>query len=191
VLRSLTPIRFSDVELQAYGKQIVKSVPLETTSGPVIYTNLLGFLPMLFLASVGNEYNKAQTFMAEKATIGISSAAIVYLILGSLVGTGIGYSGWWCRSVVSATSFTLIGVMNKFLTILLNLVMWDQHATNGGILALLVCIAGGSIYEQAPMRNDAKKDTKGDTSIQDIEENADDGEEVALIEKGSPGKRRG
>ena len=32
---------------QAYGKKIVKSVPLVTTSGPVIYTNLIGFVPML------------------------------------------------------------------------------------------------------------------------------------------------
>jgi drug/metabolite transporter (DMT)-like permease len=93
----------------AYGKRIVKSVPLETRSGPVIYTNLLGFLPMLMLATVGNEYQKLWDSFWVNEDYRIPPASIPYLILGCLVGTGIGYSGWWCRSVVSATSFTLIG----------------------------------------------------------------------------------
>lgn len=74
------------------------------------------------------------------------------MIIGSVVGTLIGYSGWWCRSVVSATSFTLIGVVNKCLTILMNVLIWDQHATPGGIFSLFVCISGGLIYQQSPMR---------------------------------------
>lgn len=53
---------------------------------------------------------------------------------------------------MSATSFTIIGVMNKCLTILLNLVVWDQHAPPRGILSLLLCLAGGALYRQAPMR---------------------------------------
>ena len=57
-----------------------------------------------------------------------------------------------CRGKVSATSFTIIGVMNKCLTILLNLVVWDQHAPPGGIAALLLCLIGGALYRQAPMR---------------------------------------
>lgn len=46
----------------AYGKKIVKSVPLKTRSGPVIYTNVLGFVPMLLFANVGNEYGKLWEF---------------------------------------------------------------------------------------------------------------------------------
>jgi drug/metabolite transporter (DMT)-like permease len=80
--------------------------------------------------------------------------SIALLIIGSVVGTGIGYSSWWCRGLVSATSFTLIGVVNKCLTILLNVLIWDQHATPGGIFALAVCISGGMIYQQAPMRGE-------------------------------------
>ena len=57
-----------------------------------------------------------------------------------------------CRGKVSATSFTVIGVMNKCLTVLLNLIVWDQHAPPGGIICLLVCLLGGSLYRQAPMR---------------------------------------
>ena len=96
---------------QAYGKQVVKSVPvpLKTNSGPVIYTNLLGFIPMLILTRVGNDYHRLWEFWWSHEYYRIPPVSIPYLILGCLVGTGIGYSGWWCRSVVSATSFTLIG----------------------------------------------------------------------------------
>jgi GDP-mannose transporter len=145
---------------------------------------------MLLLASVGNEYEKLWTFWWANADFRIPPASIPYLILGSLVGTGIGYSGWWCRSVVSATSFTLIGVMNKFLTILLNVVIWDQHATPGGIMSLFVCIAGGSIYEQAPMRGESGSAMSSKQDDFAMETEVDESEQVDLIEKAIPAKRR-
>lgn len=94
---------------QAYGKKILGSVDLKTKSGPVIYTNLLGILPMMFLATVGNEYGSFWESWSADENHHIPPASIPLMILGCLVGTGIGYSGWWCRDVVSATSFTLIG----------------------------------------------------------------------------------
>lgn len=184
----------------AYGKSIVKSVPLETRSGPVIYTNLLGFLPMMMLASVGGEYAKLWEFWWASDSYHIPPASIPFLILGCLVGTGIGYSGWWCRSVVSATSFTLIGVMNKCLTILLNVAIWDQHATPGGIFSLFVCIAGGMLYEQSPMRGAKTAEVSPPGADDDAFKtdmsaggSDDEGEEVNLIEKGAgqAAKRRG
>ena len=64
---------------------------------------------MMLLATVGKEYSKLWEFWWANDKYHIPPASIPYLIVGSVVGTGIGYSGWWCRSVVSATSFTLIG----------------------------------------------------------------------------------
>ncbi len=77
------------------------------------------------------------------------------LAVSSVVGTLIGYTGWSCRSLVSATTFTLVGVINKFLTILLNVFIWDKHASPLGIAALVVCLLGGSCYRQSPMRSNA------------------------------------
>ena len=74
------------------------------------------------------------------------------LAVSSVVGTLIGYTGWSCRSLVSATTFTLVGVINKFITILLNVFIWDKHASPLGIMALVLCLVGGSFYQQAPMR---------------------------------------
>merc|ERR1719198_2609698 len=75
------------------------------------------------------------------------------LFFSSVVGLLIGWTGWTCRSMVTATSFTLVGVINKFLTILLNVFIWDKHASGSGILALILCLLGGSRYRQAPLRN--------------------------------------
>ena len=53
-------------------------------------------------------------------------------------------------------SFTLIGVVNKMITILINTLIWDNHASSYGIASLMVCIVGGTIYRQAPLQSEIK-----------------------------------
>lgn len=152
---------------------------------------LLGLLPMLLFAATNGEYHAFSEHRTEGKPI--TAAAILFLLLGCVTGTGIGYSSWWCRDKVSATSFTLIGVMNKCLTILINLSMWDQHAPPGGIAALFLCLVGGSLYRQAPMRivslsnkevaNQADDVWETDLNMEDKEAVAD--EEVELLDQAS------
>lgn len=141
----------------AYGKKIITGVDLKTRSGPVLYTNMLGWPPMLGFAAMGGEYGRLhENMMQNSQTSGeplLPPVGLALLLLGCVVGTGIGYTGWWCRSKVSAASYTLIGVMNKCLTVLVNLLIWDQHAPPEGIVSLSLCILGGVLYQQAPMRN--------------------------------------
>jgi hypothetical protein len=130
---------------------LLRSVDLKTLSGPVLYTNILGLWPFLFFAYIGGEYSSFFTNVMLGETV-VSTAGVVFLLLSSAVGVGIGYSGWWCRDKVSATSFTLIGVINKCLTVLLNSVVWDQHAGAAGIASLFLCLVGGVFYQQSPLR---------------------------------------
>ena len=141
----------------AYGKKIITGVDLNTKSGPVLYTNMLGWPPMLCFAYMGGEYGRLLQHMQENATgeeAGplLPPVGLAMLALGCVVGTGIGYTGWWCRSKVSAATYTLIGVMNKCLTVLVNLLIWDQHAPPAGIVCLSLCLFGGMLYNQAPMK---------------------------------------
>ena len=53
-------------------------------------------------------------------------SVFMLLVISCLVGAAIGFSSWWCRGLLSATSFTIVGVANKFLSILLNIVVWDK-----------------------------------------------------------------
>ena len=70
--------------------------------------------------------------------------------------------GFTHTHVMMFTAFTLVGVINKCLTIMLNYVMWDQHAPIGGILCLGLCLVGGSVYRQAPMRSEVAKNVDND-----------------------------
>lgn len=126
-----------------FGKHVKNKV--ETTLWEsVYYTNVLSVVPMFMWASLMGEYNKhmpADTNYVHGA---------IFLFLSSLVGVGIGYSSWNARSLVSATSFTLVGVVNKFFTILVNFMIWDKHANLKGILGLICCLGGATFYRQAP-----------------------------------------
>lgn len=143
----------------AYGKKIISGVDMKTISGPVMYTNLLGWPPMLAFAGAGGEYERLKNDVTSRVMNGeehlFPPIGIFLLVVGCVVGTGIGYSGWWCRKKVSATSYTLIGVINKCLTVLVNLLIWDNHAGMDGILSLSLCLVGGAFYKQAPMKKDA------------------------------------
>lgn len=59
--------------------------------------------------------------------------------------------------MVSATTFTLVGVVNKFITILLNVAIWDKHSSPLGLIAVCICLLAGSVYQQAPRRDEARK----------------------------------
>lgn len=71
--------------------------------------------------------------------------------------------------MVSATTYTLVGVVNKFLTVLLNVLVWDKHSTGFGIFSVCVCLLAGSFYQQAPKREE-RKVSNGSTAT-DIEQN--------------------
>jgi hypothetical protein len=78
--------------------------------------------------------------------------------------------------------------------------IWDQHAKPGGIFSLFLCIGGGIMYQQAPMRVEKGEKTaalsaeddafKSDVSVEAHKEVPE--EEIDLIEKQVQGaKRRG
>jgi solute carrier family 35 len=62
------------------------------------------------------------------------------------------YSSWLCVKAISATSYALVGVLNKFLTLLLNILLWEKHSTPLGIVGVCVCLGAGVFYEQSPTR---------------------------------------
>jgi hypothetical protein len=77
--------------------------------------------------------------------------------------------------------------MNKCLTILLNVMIWDNHAKPGGIFCLFICIVGGIVYQQAPMRGEKPPPTvtSGDDAFKagvSVEGDVPE-EEMDLIEK--------
>lgn len=80
---------------------------------------------------------------------------VVPLVLSCMCGLGMSHATYVLRNVVSATAFTVIGIMCKILTVVINCLIWDQHANSTGIMFLVVCLLAGSFYQQAPKRKTA------------------------------------
>ena len=74
------------------------------------------------------------------------------IVLSCAIGTGISYTGWWCRSLTTATTYTTLGVLCKLGTVLLNMLLWDNSVSLWGTAALAVCLFAGSLYTEAPPR---------------------------------------
>ena len=83
----------------------------------------------------------------------MTNTALFWLALSCAIGMGISWAGFWCQSLVSATTYTVVGVMNKMLTVTVNVMIWDKHASAYGIMSLVVCLVGGTLYQQAPLRS--------------------------------------
>ncbi len=128
-----------------YGKQLLDMAPLKSTWGPVLYTNLLSVPPTLVLGFLLGDYQRV-------ATLEATPSAVWTGLLSCIIGVGIGYTGWLCRAKVSATTFTLVGVLNKLATVLLSALIWESATSHLGMLSLLLTIVGGALYEQSPLR---------------------------------------
>ena len=80
---------------------------------------------------------------------------LTWLLVSCCAGLCISWAGFWCQSLITATAYSVVGVMNKMLTVFVNVLIWDKHASALGIGSLAICIAGGSLYQQAPLREPA------------------------------------
>ena len=127
-----------------YGKYLVSEVKMEMWTR-VLYNQVLGIPPTLLLGLVMNDDCKMDS-------VDWSTMAQVTVLLSCVMGVGISYAGFNCQSLVSGTSYALIGLMNKMITVLVNLLIWDNHASALGLASLSFCIAGGFIYKQPPLR---------------------------------------
>jgi len=133
-----------------YGKFLVTGIPIVSLWTPVLYTNALSILPALLLCLVTDEFNDERLSRVE-----LNSTALVWLVFSCFIGTSISYAGFWCQSLVSATTYTVVGVMNKMLTVTVNVLIWDKHASTYGIASLCCCLVGGTLYQQSPLRSNS------------------------------------
>lgn len=147
-----------------YGKTLVSGLGLQSIWSPVLYTNTLSCVPTAVIGYLSGDFEKLQQ---TQWTV----QGLTMLGLSCVAGMGISWAGFKCQSVITATAYTIVGVMNKLLTVLINVLIWDKHASPGGIAALCVCLGGGSLYQQAPLRKEAySKLPRNDSEARDMEE---------------------
>eukprot|EP00850_Spirogloea_muscicola_P004965 SM000022S07179 [mRNA] locus=s22:366735:367984:- [translate_table: standard] len=161
-----------------YIKHIVTHLGLNTW-GFVYYNNVLSFLMSPISWFLTGEY-------IETAAIDVQDYLTFWTILAvglsCIFGLAISFFGFACRKAISATSFTVVGVTNKLLTVIINILIWDKHATPLGIVALLVTITGGVLYQQACVHFPPKAPPEPEDEADEEEAKPLKSTEVATIE---------
>lgn len=116
-----------------------------TDWGRVYYTNFLALVPLLLAFPLMNE----AVFLRQNVW---TSHQVVPLLLSCLCGLGMSHATYVLRNLVSATTFTVVGIMCKLSTVIINCMLWEQHANTSGISFLVVCLLAGTFYKQPPKR---------------------------------------
>jgi len=129
---------------QLYIKHAVESVTMRSNWGRVYYTNLWASA-MTLAMTLATEPGVLKTMRWDVYPLAA-------LAVSCALGVAMSYFAFACRKAVSATSFTVIGNVCKIVTVLINICIWDKHASPIGLGALLICLAAAATYQQAPLR---------------------------------------
>lgn len=132
-----------------YIKHMVTNLGLNTW-GFVFYNNLLSLMMAPLFWIITGEYVDVFIAMGSNGKGNLfHPVAFVAVALSCVFGLLISFFGFAARKAISATAFTVTGVVNKFLTVAINVLIWDKHASPFGLGCLLLTIAGGVLYQQS------------------------------------------
>lgn len=129
---------------QTYIKHKVDTVDI-TVWTQVYYTNALAAVPLALLLCF-------QYVTGQLEPEAWTATSLYWLLASCCMGVGISYFSFWTRGAVSATCFTVIGNVCKLLTIFVNVIMWDKHASPAGLAWLTCAMLAAFAYSQAPVR---------------------------------------
>ena len=129
---------------QLYIKLKLDTVAVESNWGRVLYTNLWAAATTALAIAAFDPH--------VGASLEWSAAGGAVLGASCVVGVAMAYAAFLCRAAVSATSFTVIGNVCKIATVLINISVWDKHASPVGIGFLLLGLSAAYGYEEAPLR---------------------------------------
>ncbi|XVF34743.1 hypothetical protein REPUB_Repub18cG0085500 [Reevesia pubescens] len=157
-----------------YIKHMVMNLGLNTW-GFVLYNNLLSLMMAPIFWVLTGEYSEVFAALGANGGNWFEPVAFTAVSLSCLFGLLISFFGFAARRAISATAFTVTGVVNKFLTVVINVMIWDKHATPFGLVCLLFTLAGGVLYQQSvtgpPRESTASRQTGDENENDDDDEN--------------------
>uniref|UniRef100_A0A2P2IRT2 GDP-mannose transporter GONST4 n=1 Tax=Rhizophora mucronata TaxID=61149 RepID=A0A2P2IRT2_RHIMU len=131
-----------------YIKHIVSTIGLNTW-GLVFYNNFLSLIMAPIFWILTGEYRELFAAIGSKAGNWFEFDAFLAVSLSCVFGLLISFFGFATRKAISATAFTVTGVVNKFLTVVINVLIWDKHASPFGLVCLIFTLSGGVLYQQS------------------------------------------
>ncbi|KAL3374376.1 hypothetical protein AABB24_006050 [Solanum stoloniferum] len=130
-----------------YIKHVVMTIGLNTW-GLVLYNNLEALMLFPIELLIMGELKKIKHEIQDESDW-YSFQVVLPVALSCLFGLAISFFGFSCRRTISATGFTVLGIVNKLLTVVINLIIWDKHSTLVGTVGLFICMLGGVMYQQS------------------------------------------
>jgi len=147
-------------------KKVVTDVEL-TPWGLVLYNNIIASSLYPLFAFVTGELPQISQALDELTDT--TSNAGMSVLVSCIFGISISYFGLNARKMLQATAFSVLGVVCKFGTVLVNTLLWEYHSSPIGIFWLCVCIAGGILYQRTMQSAVLTKQTKQPEQAEDIE----------------------
>lgn len=145
-----------------YIKHVVMTIGLNTW-GLVLYNNLEALLLFPLELLIMGELKKIKHEISDESDW-YSFQVLLPVGLSCLFGLAISFFGFSCRRAISATGFTVLGIVNKLLTVVINLIIWDKHSSFVGTVGLLICMLGGIMYQQSTINKPkAEKEASANT----------------------------
>jgi len=137
---------------QIYLKHITNTVKMDSNWGRVYYSNLLAAIPLFIPFFLNSSEIEAVQHMTFDGFLAVA--------ISVMLGAAMSYFAWMARSLLAATSFTIVGNVCKILTIAINVMIWDKHASLIGVSFLFSCLGAAYFYKQAPMRDTKLENTE-------------------------------
>lgn len=168
-----------------YIKHMVTNLGLNTW-GFVFYNNLLSLMMAPVFWVITGEYVDVFSAMGSNSGSWVQSGAIFAVSLSCVFGLLISFFGFAARKAISATAFTVTGVVNKFLTVAINVLIWDKHASPIGLLCLIFTIVGGVLYQQS-VTGGGSPQSQHDSATSKLMDGGDDGNDSGDENQGKGG----
>ncbi|PRQ46485.1 putative sugar phosphate transporter domain, GDP-mannose transporter GONST4, plant [Rosa chinensis] len=158
-----------------YIKHMVTNLGLNTW-GFVLYNNLLSLMMAPPFWIITGEYVEVFAALGSKTESFFAPGAFFAVSLSCVFGLLISFFGFAARKAVSATAFTVTGVVNKFLTVAINVMIWDKHASPFGLFCLLMTIIGGVFYQQS-VTGPSSAPSKSESAVPKLTDSENDGDD--------------
>ncbi|KAG6406439.1 hypothetical protein SASPL_134041 [Salvia splendens] len=175
-----------------YIKHVVMTIGLNTW-GLVLYNNLEALMLFPVELLIMGELKKIEHEITDESDW-YSFGVVLPVGLSCLFGLAISFFGFSCRKAISATGFTVLGIVNKLLTVVINLIIWDKHSTLVGTIGLLICMGGGIMYQRStsgkpkPAKEGAQQIDEEQQKLLELQNIAENGEGGGAVTQVGDGK---
>jgi GDP-mannose transporter len=108
--------------------------------GMIFYNNLLSAIFLVPLTILCNEIPTLSDpdFM--------NSQFILMNTIAGCLGAGLNFASLWCVSATSATTYAIVGTLNKIPVTILGFYLFETAITREGIIFISMATLGGVIY---------------------------------------------